>query len=266
MHLLNTRLWVVRIFKGYFVRQQNPQQKQQQQQPLRLPIMALAKKVADGIINHKLFNKIAFREEGDEETVDELPVFENLNELYNRVRLIYEAEFAGLDYDHVNDYDNVSSHPLKYLCISYRLLQLATSLPDTPIKLWSLIPEKSHSIVHVPLSGVTTMYRLFKKAYDNNLPVPNNLIRDNTFIRWTDFDYLYFNQQNKRDLWNTLFDLERIENEGLQLGFGMKTDGHMISILFEKTALNFVPQDRKETRMQKTRKNISNWTKGLHPL
>lgn len=37
MHLLNTRLWIVRIFKGYFVSQQNPPD----QEFRRLPIMAL---------------------------------------------------------------------------------------------------------------------------------------------------------------------------------------------------------------------------------
>jgi hypothetical protein len=139
-------------------------------------------------------------------------------------------------------------------------------LPEAPIKLWSLIPQGSHTIVHVPLSGVNTMYFLFKKAYDNNLQVPEILIQHNRFISNTIFANLYLEQQNKKDLWNTVFDLERIENRGLQLRFGMKTDGHIISILFEKTALNFVPQNQKETKMQKKRKNLSNWTKGFHPL
>ncbi|KAI8090638.1 hypothetical protein BDF21DRAFT_483547 [Thamnidium elegans] len=127
MHLLNTRLWVVCIFK--------------------------AKKAADGTISHRPFNEIVFREENEEEVVDELPEFVNLNELYNQIQLIYEAEFSELNYAQVNDYNNASNHPLKYIRISYRLLQVATSLPDYPIKLWSLIPEGSHSIVHVHLFG-----------------------------------------------------------------------------------------------------------------
>jgi hypothetical protein len=203
----------------------------------------LAKRAADGIVSHRRFNEIVFREENDQEVVNPLPVFEGLNEIYDQIRLIYVAEFTGLDYDQVNDYGNASTHPLKYIRISYRLLQVATSLPETPIKLWSLIPQGSHSTLHVPLSGVNTMYSLFKKAYDNNLQVPEILIQHNRFISNTVFFNLYFEQQNKRDFWNTVFDLERIENRGLQLGFGMKTDGHMISILFEKTALNFVPQN-----------------------
>ena len=52
----------------------------------------------------------------------------------------------------------------------------------------------------------------------------------------------------------------------MQLAFGMKTDGHMISVLYEKAAINHVPQNQKEAVLQKTRKNINNWTKGLYPL
>lgn len=137
---------------------------------------------------------------------------------------------------------------------------------DTPIKLWSLIPQGSHSIVHVSLSGVKVLYRLFKRAHENHLPVPERLIRNNVFIRLTDFDDAYFRYEEKRDLWNDVFDLARIQDRELRLSFGMKTDGHMISILFEKTAQNFVPQNKKEIMMQKTQKNISNWTNGLYPL
>lgn len=70
-----------------------------------------------------------------------LSEFENSNELYKQMRVIYEAEF---------NYDQV--------------LQVATSLPDYPIKLWSLILEGSHSIVHVSMSGVNIMYHFFKKS------------------------------------------------------------------------------------------------------
>lgn len=208
-----------------------------------------------------------FREENDEEIVDELPAFEDLEELYKQIQVIYEAEFFGWDYDNqVNDYQTALDHPLKYIRISYRLLQLATSLPDYPINLWSLIPVARHSIAHVPLSGYNTMYSFFKKARESQLPVPENLIRDDAFLRLTDFDMLYFDRQNKRDIWNTIFNTEKLEKEGLQLGFGMKTDGHMISVLFEKTALNFIPQNKKDLHLQQRRKNISNWTHGLYPL
>jgi hypothetical protein len=65
-----------------------------------------------------------FRQENDEEIVDQLPGFENLNELYNQIQLIYEAEFSRMDYDQVDDYDNTSTLPL-----------IATSLPDLLVEL-----------------------------------------------------------------------------------------------------------------------------------
>ncbi|KAI9245004.1 hypothetical protein EDC94DRAFT_653757 [Helicostylum pulchrum] len=82
IYLLNARLWVVRIFKGYFLHQQYPQQQQrqqqeaepqQQQQPRlrRLPIMSLA---VDGIISPRPFNEMVLRQENDEEVSDEKAV------------------------------------------------------------------------------------------------------------------------------------------------------------------------------------------------
>lgn len=59
-------------------------------------------------------------------------------------------------------------------------------------RLWSLIPEGSHTIVHVLLSGISTMYHFFKNAHKNGLRVSKNLIRDGAFIRLTDFDFYIF--------------------------------------------------------------------------
>jgi len=128
------------------------------------------------------------------------------------------------------------------------------------------MPQGSHSIVHVPLNGIPVLYHLFKRAHENRLPVSERLIHDSAFIRLTDFDNTYFRYEEKRDLWNEVFDLARIQDRELRLGFGMKNDGHMISILFEKTAQNFVPLNKKEIMMQKTGKNLLNWTNGLYPL
>lgn len=118
------------------------------------------------MISHIPFIEIVFRQENNEEVIDEVPEFENLNLLYDQTRLIYDAEFSELNCDQVNDYNNAYDHPMKYICKSYRLLQVATSSPDYPIELWSPIPEEGHSIVNVPLSGVNTTYHLFKKAHE----------------------------------------------------------------------------------------------------
>lgn len=60
MHLLNTRLWVVRIFKGYFLRQQQQQQQVQQPQPRRLPIMSLGKSINRINMNSPLVLNLVF--------------------------------------------------------------------------------------------------------------------------------------------------------------------------------------------------------------
>lgn len=96
-------------------------------------------------------------------------------------------------------------------------------------------------------------------------PPEGGVVRERIFIGHNDFSDLYFGQ-NKRDLWNAIFDVKQFESERMQLAFGMKTDSHMISILLEKTALNFVPENKKEITLQKTRKNLGNWRKGLYPL
>ncbi|CEG83366.1 hypothetical protein RMATCC62417_17296 [Rhizopus microsporus] len=119
------------------------------------------KKAANKIINHTLFDEIVFKEEEEEENI-EVRIFGNLNQLYNQIRLIYEAEFRRVAYDTINDYGYATNHPLKFIRLSYRLLQAASLLPDAPIKLWSLLPQATHSMVYVPLSGIPTLYSLPK--------------------------------------------------------------------------------------------------------
>ncbi|KAI8359170.1 hypothetical protein BD560DRAFT_437574 [Blakeslea trispora] len=164
MYLLFTRLSVVRIFKGYFMNQQ--------QQLGRLPIMALD--------NTNIFSKSC-------RWYQELPAFVSLDPLYNSVRPIYDADSANTEYEHVDNYENASAHPFKYLRVSYRLLQVASSLPDFQIKLWSLIPQGNHSIVHVSLSGIPALHHLFKKIHANYLPIPDSCIRSGVFIPQIDF-------------------------------------------------------------------------------
>ena len=65
----------------------------------------------------------------------------------------------------------------KYLHAGYHLLQVASLLPKLPTKLCSLIPQGSHSIVRVLLSGMITLYRFFKKAHANNLLFRASFIR-----------------------------------------------------------------------------------------
>jgi hypothetical protein len=72
-------------------------------------------------------------------------------------------------------------------------------------------------------------------------------------MRYSIFDMLYYEFQAKRDSWNAIFNIERFEAERVQLAFGLKSDGHMTSILFEKTAVNFIPKNRRALQLQKVR-------------
>jgi hypothetical protein len=46
-----------------------------------------------------------------------------LQNLYNRIATIYEAEFSGESYDVVNSYGSAKNHPAKHLRLSFWLLQ-----------------------------------------------------------------------------------------------------------------------------------------------
>ncbi|KAI8372215.1 hypothetical protein BD560DRAFT_489451 [Blakeslea trispora] len=75
---------------GYFLNQW--------QQLGRLPIMALARKAADDIVSHRLFQEIGFQNQDVEAIEKEHPANIALNQLYNNIHLIYEADFANTDY------------------------------------------------------------------------------------------------------------------------------------------------------------------------
>ncbi|CEI92028.1 hypothetical protein RMCBS344292_06302 [Rhizopus microsporus] len=245
--------------------------REQQQQQIRLPIMSLANKATNGIINHTLFDEIVFEEEEEEENI-EVRNFGNLNQLYNQIRLIYEAEFRGIAYNSINDYGYATNHPLKFIRLSHRLLQAASSLPNAPIKLWSLLSQATHSMVHMPLSGIPTLYTLFQRAHQNGHPVPRFMIPNDNFFRPIDFDRFYFGHENKAHLWNTVFNIGKVDTGVLanlatsHLAYSTKTDGHMISILFEKTFVEFITQAKNDLIRQKRNIGFANRTKGLYPL
>ncbi|RCH81751.1 hypothetical protein CU097_002052 [Rhizopus azygosporus] len=193
-------------------------------------------------------------------------------QLYNQIRLIYEAEFRGVAYDTINNYGYGTNHPLKFIRLSYRLLQTASSLPDALIKLWGLLPQATHSMIHVPLSGIPTLYTLFQRAHQNGRPAPKFMIPNGNFFRLTDFDRFYFGHENKMYLWNTVFNIGKLDTRILanpatsHLAYSMKTDGHMISILYEKTSVEFVPQAKNDLIRQKKNIDFTNRTKGSYPL
>ncbi|GAA5796419.1 hypothetical protein HPULCUR_001791 [Helicostylum pulchrum] len=261
MHLLNIRLWVIRIFKGFFINQQRPDR--------RLPIMGLANRVATSIVNHTTLHNFTFQNE--EESADDYPGFDDL---YTRVFRVYNAEFGNSNYEAVvNDYSNATNHPLKYLRASYRLLKIATAEVNLKIKLWNLLPDPGHSIVFAPLSGVEAMYGIFRRASLGRLPVPDFLLGyRNELVTITEFKDLYSAPNDKRRIWESIFILDNLQHglgnfdAPVRLGYGMKTDGHMISILFEKDSRLFVPLTTRDVKMQKRNITLQNWQKGMYPL
>lgn len=91
---------------------------------------------------------------------------------------------------------------------------------------------------------MVALHRFFKKAHTNNLPVPAPLIHNTVFTPQIDCRVFFSSRQAyKRNLCNAIFDLRRLEHGGIQLAFGIQTDGFIIGVLFEKTVVDFVPQN-----------------------
>lgn len=127
-------------------------------------------------------------------------------------------------------------------------------------------------MVHASLSATSTMYALFEKLHRNNYPIPEALLPNGVFITARNFDDLYFRYEVKRALWDTIFDIRKLDAGAYanpptsKLAFGMKTDGHMISILFQKVVVDFVPHAKKYLMTQSRNIDFTNRTKGLYPL
>ena len=127
-------------------------------------------------------------------------------------------------------------------------------------------------MVHMPLSGIPTLYTLFQRAHQNGHPVPRFMIPNDNFFRLIDFDRFYFGHENKMHLWNTVFNIGKVDTGVLanpatsHLAYSTKIDGHMISILFEKTSVEFITQAKNDLIRQKRNIGFANRTKGLYSL
>jgi hypothetical protein len=115
---------------------------------------------------------------------------------------VYSAEFPDEDYErNVNDYTYAGRHSLKYLRVSYRLLKIATAYESLPIKLWSLLPDASHFVVHAPFSGERAFYYIFQRARRERLPIPDTIRddgNDNGLITLTAFQNRYRDVTERR--------------------------------------------------------------------
>ncbi|KAG2234209.1 hypothetical protein INT48_006009 [Thamnidium elegans] len=144
--------------------------------------MTIAKKATNKIIRHLQYEDLPNEEE--------IPVFKDL---YDRTKLMYDADFLATEPEYLFDYESAKTHPLKFLRVSYRLLQEALSLGDWQVKVWCLLPSSStHCIVYFPLNSYTTMHGLFHRAYIRNIRIPNfSLGVDGNLIGITAFSDMY---------------------------------------------------------------------------
>ncbi|RCH90497.1 hypothetical protein CU097_010712 [Rhizopus azygosporus] len=132
--------------------------------------------------------------------------------------------------------------------------------------------ELLHFQMHQSSYEVYYLRLLIQWAHQNGHPVPRFMIPNGNFFRLTGFDCFYFGHENKMHLWNTVFNIGKLDTGVLansatsHLACSMKTDGHMISILFENTSVEFVPQAKKDLIRQKKNVDFTNRTKGLYPL
>ncbi|KAL4208072.1 hypothetical protein AB4K20DRAFT_1970666 [Rhizopus microsporus] len=98
------------------------------------------------------------------------------------------------------------------------------------------------------------------------------MIPNDNFFRLIDFDRFYFGHENKMHLWNTVFNIGKVDTGVLanpatsHLAYSTKIDGHMISILFEKTSVEFITQAKNDLIRQKRNIGFANRTKGLYSL
>lgn len=130
-------------------------------------------------------------------------------------------------------------------------------------------------MVHAPFSGERTFYCILKRARQKGLPIPDTIRddgNDNGLIRLTAFNSRYRDVTEKRRIWESLFNFDRLQknlgdnNARVGLGYGFKTDGHMISVLFEKDTRLFIPLMKQDVQHQSRGKDLTNWTRGIYPL
>ncbi|KAI9476296.1 MAG: hypothetical protein EXX96DRAFT_294619 [Benjaminiella poitrasii] len=114
------------------------------------------------------------------------------------------------------------------------------------------------------------------------LPIPPSLQDcDGQLIWYMNFQNLYSIQNDKQTLWETIFDIDRLQKRrtryasnndlidatySIQLSYGLKTDGHMVSVLFEKTTNEFLALDITEYKKLKQNKDISEIKSVIYPL
>ncbi|KAF1803673.1 hypothetical protein FB192DRAFT_1341289 [Mucor lusitanicus] len=180
----------------------------------------------------------------------ELPDVPGSHAAHRDPQQIYHHEIHNVPLDTVKLYQEAKKYPIKYIRLSFCLLQYATLHPDWNVKLWCLLPQATHGIVHAPLARYMAFYGLIKRAELMNIPLPPVYQYNNGgLLRTTQFRQMYLDRNRKEILWQTLFDIdylqsnrihepqelnENAEERAIKLGYGLKTDGVVIGVLFKR--------------------------------
>lgn len=230
----------------------------------------IASKAADGIFKFRDFDQL------------ELPNVPGLLDVYRDLQQMYNYEFLNVPEDTVKLYDNAKMHPVKYVRLSFCLLQYATLHPDWNVKLWCLLPQASHEIVHAPIARATSFYGLMRRAELLDLPIPAPCQHANGgLLGYNPFRQMYMDRRRKEAFWLTLFDIDHLQrnrinepqelNENAQeravkLGYGLKTDGVMAGVLFERKTREFHATSTGDIKKLPRQKDLTEVSCGIYPL
>jgi hypothetical protein len=112
--------------------------------------------------------------------------------VYDYVKNLYAKCFPykRISFDELETYETALVHAQPILQFSSTMLNYVNkTLQIDRIKRWTLLPIATRSIgmlnlyitvicsfylVHVPLSGVNTMYHVLKRAFNSGLPIPDS--------------------------------------------------------------------------------------------
>lgn len=144
------------------------------------------------------------------------------------------------------------------------MLKVATTY-EWPTKIWSILPGPTNEMVYARFSGQAGIYSLFERARSAQLNIPSMLLDNaNRLLSPTAF-FDNYEGDFKLRLWNEFFDIEKL-SKNLNLGFGFKTDGHMVSVLFEKETRVILPFTKQDMDKAPRNINMENWKNGMYPL
>ncbi|GAA5807559.1 hypothetical protein MFLAVUS_000924 [Mucor flavus] len=233
---------------------------------------------AGGIVSYQTFS--------ENRITTNTPGFQDI---YDRVKVIYNSEFGTTPFEDLNNYEYARQNPLKFIQLSYRLLQESSAHDNWQTKRWGLLPCVSHAIINFRITGPKSVYGLFVIAYHKNLAgfgpyhIPPILQFGNRLIYFHQFLELYRVFEVKQQLWVDLFNIDKLQKNQVldesnvmnlehdnskhtRFSFSLQTDGHMVSALSEKVKTFWNLLKNQDIKLRRRNKNLQNVNTGIYPL